>query len=372
MAFLTTLLVASHLAAKRVPLFVHVMPWFEANSTELGWHWRMNKTSQQAREGHVASHFTPKIGPYDMLDPDVVELQVGWIKLSGFDGVLINWYSTEDQWDYLANHRRTEKFIEVASRAGLTISLVYEDQTVRNLIREGKITASEGGAIIDRTSTFLAKNWFKLPNWWRVEGKPALMVFGPQHFGEREWARFRKGTGPMTLFSLDHRSPFAEGIFDWLVPSKGIAYNETFLDRLEGVKLRVPVAYPRFQDYYAQGGQTGYPVLPDDEGRTYRNTLANAFELAGVAVQVATWNDWQEGTQIEPSTEFGYRDLIATQKLKRQIDPGFSYDKDALDLPYRLYLLRKKGVNSPAIGQAAEAILGGNVAKARTLLDSLN
>jgi hypothetical protein len=26
-------------------------------------------------------------------------------------------------------------------------------------------------------------------------------------------------------------------------------------------------------------------------------------------IQIATWNDWGEGTVVEPSREFGYRDL---------------------------------------------------------------
>ena len=59
-------------------------------------------------------------------------------------------------------------------------------------------------------------------------------------------------------------------------------------------------------------------------------------------VQICTWNDWGEGTMIEPSIEFGYRDLEVIQRLRRQlVEPGFVGEPADLRLPHRLYKLRK-------------------------------
>jgi hypothetical protein len=59
-------------------------------------------------------------------------------------------------------------------------------------------------------------------------------------------------------------------------------------------------------------------------------------------IQISTWNDWGEGTVIEPSTEFGYRDLEVVQRLRRQfIEPGFPGKPEDLRMPIRLYNLRK-------------------------------
>ena len=59
-------------------------------------------------------------------------------------------------------------------------------------------------------------------------------------------------------------------------------------------------------------------------------------------IQISTWNDWGEGTVIEPSIEFVYRDLAVIQRLRRRyIEPGFAGDPEDLRLPHRLYKLRK-------------------------------
>jgi len=50
-------------------------------------------------------------------------------------------------------------------------------------------------------------------------------------------------------------------------------------------------------------------------------------------VQLVTWNDWGEGTQIEPSVEFGYRDLEATQRERRRMTPSFPCIAADLRLP---------------------------------------
>lgn len=354
-------------AAPRPLLFVHVMPWFEADGGKLGWHWTMNRP-ELAGKG-VASHFRPLTGPYDSKDPAILELQCAWMKLAGFDGVLADWYGTQPHFDYPMIHARTQALFDAAERFGLKIGVVYEDQTVRNAIREKLIGPERAIPIARETGEFLGREWFKRPGWWRLGGRPVVMVFGPQHFGEAEWSAFRAGSGPIRLLTLHDPRAYSDGAYDWPVPSKGLAFNREFGARSAGWRVRVPVAFPRFRDWYEEGGQTGYPDLPDDNGRTYRDTLGRALALNPPAVQVATWNDWQEGTQIEPSVEVGTRDLVATQDARRRLDPGFAYRPADLDLPLKLYRLRRETPERKGLDEAAEALRKGDVAAARRALD---
>lgn len=356
-------------SSARVPLLIHVMPWFTADQTSLGWHWTMNRTAKEVREsGRVASHFRPIIGPYDSNDPDVIELQVAWMKLSGFDGVLADWYGTQSHFDYAQIHTRTETLFATAARAGLKIGVVYEDQSVGNAIREKLVLENQRGNMARSVGAFLRANWLAKPEWIRLKGKPAVFVFGPQAFAETEWAAFRAGAGDFQLLTLHKQQPYAQGAYDWPIPSLGLGFQRDFPVRSKDWPIRVPVAFPRFQDFYTEGGQKGYPVIPDDMGQTYTKTLADAIALGGDAIQVATWNDWQEGTQIEPSVELGMRDLIATQNARRQMDPSFAFKPADLDLPLRLYKLRKKGPGR--FNPIGEALLRGDVALARKLLEA--
>lgn len=61
-------------------------------------------------------------------------------------------------------------------------------------------------------------------------------------------------------------------------------------------------------------------------------------------IQIATWNDWGEGTQIEPSHELGYRDLETILELRRKFLP-VSRNKTKLPqlrLPARLLEQRRQ------------------------------
>ena len=102
----------------------------------------------------------------------------------------------------------------------------------------------------------------------------------------------------------------------------------------------MPVAFPRFHDIYKEAKvHESYGNIPDDGGRT----LERALKSGAALVQIATWNDWGEGTMVEPSKEFGYRDLEAVQRLRRRlVGSGFSATPADLRLPHRLWLLRTR------------------------------
>lgn len=358
-------------ASVRPLLLIHVMPWFEINDGEWGFHWKMNRSTEELKsKGRVASHYRPLIGAYDSLDPAVVELQTLWMRTAGFDGVLADWYGLQPQWDYPAAHKRTRLLFEQSAKAKLIVSVVFEDQTVKNTLKAGLITQDQVIPIIKETGAFLKKSWFPMPHWWRHEGRPVMMVFGPQHFGEAEWTIFRQEAGPHHLLTLHNPRPYGQGVFDWPYPNQGFAFNQRFPKKSEGWGMRIPVAFPRFHDWYEEGGQTGYPDLPDNKGQTLRQTLADALAMKPAALQVATWNDWQEGTQIEPSIEFGTRDLEAVQAARIKLDPRFPFRKDDLNLPLRLYRLRAKARVSQELDAIAKAIADGQPARARRLLDA--
>jgi len=49
---------------------------------------------------NLASHFIPLTGPYDSSDEAVLDYQVQLMKLSGIDGVIVDWYGNANVNDY--------------------------------------------------------------------------------------------------------------------------------------------------------------------------------------------------------------------------------------------------------------------------------
>lgn len=121
-------------------VYVHYMPWFETPETNNGtWgqHWTMATCNPDIQDANgkrqIASHYYPLIGPYASSDPDVLDYHLLLMKYAGVDGVMIDWYGTQDKNDYPTNKRNTEALVEALDRVGLDFAIVYEDATLADL-----------------------------------------------------------------------------------------------------------------------------------------------------------------------------------------------------------------------------------------------
>ncbi len=355
-------------------LLIHVMPWFSAppTSSEYGWHWTMNRSQEETRlTGKAASHYQPLLGLYDSNDQDVIECHLLWMKAAGFDGILADWYGTQNHFDYPMIHERTKSLFDKAEKFGFKIGVVYEDQTVKNALAASLIKQQDSKKIAEETGRWLKDNWFKKESWLKFKNSPLLLVFGPQHFSESDWSQFRQASGKVDLLTLHHPQPYGQGVFDWPVPSQGIEFQSGFLDRSRGSEFTVSVAFPRFHDYYNEGGEKSYPLLKDADGATLKSTLQTALAQKPNAVQIATWNDWQEGTQVEPSHEVGYRDLAEIQRTRRSLDPSFQFKPSDFDIPLQIFKARKAGIDAMMLNKASSLFLKGKIAESRRLLDQI-
>ncbi len=124
----------------------------------------------------------------------------------------------------------------------------------------------------------------------------------------------------------------------------GLTAQHEFLKKAAHWPAAMAVAYPRFHDIYAEAKvHPTWGHIADNRGQTFVLTLEKALKSTLPLVQISTWNDWGEGTMIEPSQEFGYRDLEVVQRVRRQsIEAGFAGVPEDLRLPLRLYTLRKR------------------------------
>jgi hypothetical protein len=358
-------------------ILAHYMPWHQAPpfSKEYGWHWTMNHFDPA--KGELASRLHPLIGPYDNTDPDVLEYHTLLMKIAGIDGAILDWYGIDDVYDYAFVHKASQMFVDKLSRSKMKFGICYEDQTLPNLIKFGVTSDERSTAYGHKVLAWADKNWFKRPNYIKMKDRPALLVFGPQFFKPEQWTEMREGMD-IDVYGVMGPYDFDNAGFAWPAPretySKSIEETDSFYDRAKG-KLFIAGAYPRFMDVYKTAGLNyGHPEIDDRGGETFRSTLRQAIESGSPIIQIATWNDWGEGTVIEPSKEYGYRDLEQIQQMRRDLlheKPIFS--KADLRLPLRLFLLRKKKAKgleaiSPLIqaGRSREAAKKLSAIEART------
>ncbi len=384
-------------SAEAPRLLAHFMPWHQTPQVSgyWGYHWTMRhfdpeKTDADGRR-QIASHYYPLTGPYDSQDPFILEYQVLLMKIAGIDGVAVDWYGFEPFWDYGVLNESTHALHDWTQRAGLSFCIVYEDQTVKHMVNNGRLSAGEALAHSREVMQYLQSAWFSSADYVRINGRPLLMVFGPQYFMESSDWMSMFSVLPETPFfaTLDNRlGPAASAAFPWPPMWKSNAqgiltraaldeYLTQFYNKSKAWPAVIGGAFPGFHDIYKEAGVgAGYGVLDHENGAVLRYTLETAIRKGSAVIQLITWNDYGEGTMIEPTVEFGYSFLEIVQQLRRDLyDSTFPFRAEHLRLPMRILEMRRAytgdGRVNADLDRVFSYIAAGDIGRATTLLDKL-
>ena len=371
-------------AANDKTILVHLMPWYRSKpiSGSWGWHWTMNHFDPDQVEKdlpQIASHYHPLIGPYDSGDPRVLDCQLQLMKLAGIQGVIVDWYGTADFRDYAEIHRNTQQLIAAIKRAGLKFAICYEDQAVKHRSAADKLDRDQWMAAAQRDLNWLDQNCFSDSSYVTIKQQPLLLVFGPQFLQARDWEILRNQCQRKPLLTgLPHLTKKANfpGVFGWppVHGGKVVASRDwqAYLDRLDERtenETVVPIVFPGFRDIYQQAKVgSSYGFIDDEQGKTFQLSLNRAIRSNSPIVQIATWNDYGEGTNIEPTFEYGYRYLQALQKIRKD----WPFQPQDLELPVQLYRLRQKVTSKEEqtrLKELSEQLLQGKTDEVRRALD---
>lgn len=382
-------------APKETLFMAHYMPWYQTPEMGggWGWHWTMNhfvpdEVDENGRRS-IASHFYPLTGPYDSRDVALLEYQVALMKLSGIDGVIVDWYGNEDYLDYGLLNDSTIKLFEVIKKAGLKFAICYEDQTIKRMVDEKHLDDGDVYTYAQQVMDYLQTTWFTNDAYMKINGQPVLFIFGPQYFvNVADWYTIFEKLNPQPIFlTLDYKvGPVAVGGYPWPPMSasqQGLLkrpaltdYLTKFYERTAKNKVVAASAFPGFWDIYYQAGVgPGYGFLDSKDSDTFKFTLQMALESNPDVIQLVTWNDYGEGTNIEPTEEYGYRYLEIIQETRRTLDPTFAFQADDLPLALKLFNLRKlykdnAGMNTQ-FDQAFQSIIAGDLATAKKIIESI-
>lgn len=358
-------------------IYAHMMPWFETQQSsgngKWGIHWTMNNQNPDSQDGtgrrQIASHYYPLIGPYASGDADVVEYQLLLMKYAGIDGVFIDWPGTIQKLDYPKNVQNSEAIINRTAAFGLSFAVVYEDQNIKN----AGVADARGAGKNDMN--YLRDHYFNKSNYVQSAGAPLLLVFGPQVLqSPDDWSDlfsvFPKRPTLLTLwYESKDAGQFAAGEYAWVY--KDNQHLDDFYGRQFG-GIQVGSAYPGFKAFYAEGGWGTDPFeIAYDGTNNFASTLDKGLASVVVdSIQLATWNDYGEGTMLEPTREFNYGFLTVLQKKL-----GVSYGQPELELVAKLFDLRKKvggdGAKRAQLDSASSALAHLHPDQAKTILDSL-
>lgn len=369
-------------------VLAHYMSWY-VTQPDWGLHWsgphRQHDPQKLDPVGlpDIWSHFHPLIGLYDSADPDVIECHLLQMRLAGIDGIILDWYGISDAADYSRIHEASKEIFKATERLGMNFAVCFEDRTIRYLIESDALRRDAIPDHLTETLQWLHENWFVAPNYVRIDERPLLLNFGPLYV--KDATTWKEALDSLSVrpkfFALDHlwKDVAADGGFAWVYPQAWQdgptqeTANEALASHYVAISndpRRVIVsALPGFDDVYKRG----HPSVEYRDGATLEESLDVAFHGPWPIVQLVTWNDYGEGTMIEPTHEFGYLFLeIVQQSRREELGPEFASSVQDLRLPACLYELRQSAaVDRVELDRISELLSHGKAAQARVAMDRI-
>jgi hypothetical protein len=295
--------------------------WYGSPSVSGTWvHW--SGVDQTAGRIRTSTHY-PLLGPYDSHDPKVIEQHVRSARDAGLTGFIVSWWSQRDFHD-----RGMPLLLDTAQRFGLRITIYFEDAKPRE-------APTVDGAVEDLL--YVLERYGRHPAWLTAQGKPVVFVYA-RAVGQLKlegWQTVRATVNERypggAVFVGDSITPDAARVFDGVH-----TYNPTGATAGKSpdeIRAWAQATYPRWietagsdriasvtilagYDDSRLGRTLPRPITDRHDGATYRVLWEEAIAANPDWVLICSWNEWHEGSEIEPSVENGDRELMTT--------PGFA------------------------------------------------
>lgn len=259
-------------------------PWYGTPEGPTGrWrHWNPKRPRHDATD-------RPALGWYDSQAQAVIEQHAIWAREAGLDGLVFSWWSHVDPPDELL-----ARWLDAAARHGLRLTVYIED------CRDVAGLRGDVRALIGRFGRHRA--------WLRHGGKPVVFIYG-------RVVDKLKGAGVAAALGDLGLHVNAMGLdTDLLAAVDGLhvyfhaRHYERYVGGLDILRRAaalwdIPVVATVMPGYDDRVIRTPGFVLPRGDGSRWRHdwSLARGADW----VLLTSFNEWHEGSEIEPSVEYG-------------------------------------------------------------------
>ncbi|MDD5092840.1 MAG: hypothetical protein PHV74_00455 [Dehalococcoidia bacterium] len=296
---------------------------------------------------------TPSLGPYDSSDTVIIKQHLEWAAQAGIDFLSVEWAGqqgspTDQVFRQLIGLENTKgiKFC-IFYDAAINLSPTYEHVSVQNFDISFDGERTKGQKFLDDMAYI--SRYFDQPNYLRVDGKPVVFFYPvagwcgdslddtlakygmlydtydiadvmgwlPDDVAQCEWNLWQKYfeaiTGGVMHCEECMRDPQREEFFPTEIGNRIAEYRKGAVTHGMGFVPPVILGYDdRCNTPISRGA-----------GETLRESWAIAIgNLDGNhnMVNVMTFNEWHEGSEIEPSREYGlkYIDLIGELTVRSE------------------------------------------------------
>ena len=278
--FILLALVVPAAARSSVRVSAFYYPWYGTSAEDGAYqHWSQ---LDHTPPNDIASSYYPARGLYSSSDRLVVGAQMDEIRAAGIDEVAVSWWGRGSPED--------GRLAEVAAAAradGLSVAAhlePYAGRTVESTIADVAYLRSYG---ID---TFYLYRPFDLPVSDWAAAATELHALGATIFGQTGLVGAAAAAGFDGIYTYD------------IVTFGGNTFGRLCAQARAEHLLCAPSVGP---GYDARRGSHDPRVKPRRNGRTYDSMWRMAIASGADRVTITSFNEWHEGTQIEPAAPAG-------------------------------------------------------------------
>lgn len=251
---------------------------------------------------------------YNSNDPAAMARQIQQAQGAGIDAFVVSWIGTNNPTD-----SNFKTMLNLARSANFAATI---DLEVEHFATTGQVVSA---------LSYVRDNLMTQPAFLRDNGRPVLFFWREQNFPVDDWANIRAQVDP------NHQQI-------WIAEGVDISYQQVFdghhlysvawspdvnhmLDdwagrvrRAGADKLWVATVMPGYDD--TRTGRAGRYARARDNGNFYRATWQAAIGSNPDLVIIDSFNEWVEGTMIEPSVSYGNLYLDLTRQFAAQFKSG--------------------------------------------------
>jgi hypothetical protein len=325
----------------------------------------------------------PLLGTYNSRDKAVISQHIKWAKEASLDFLIINWGGRES-WDDIT---LKDYYLRNKDSSNIKFCLLYDSSITLNRFTTQRVYdydfedenmpgKSKGDKFLEDFD-YLAENYFKHPQYFRIDGKPVVYIYNVSSFRKVDkyfrilqenmrkrgielflvadvvcWAgvvaskrnlSFLWDNPPKQslktisralkrLFLNSYEKDFSISKYFSAISGYNL-YSENrinnFLEELDSLYKRfkfysdnnslvfIPNVMPGYDDRKLKG--LSRSVIQRENGSFYKKMFKIAKKYTDKKVPIVaitSFNEWHEGTELEPSKEEGDKYLALTRELK--------------------------------------------------------
>ena len=259
---------------------------------------------------------------YNSNDPAQVQRQVEDMISRGIDGVIIDWYGPNnaiDQATQLVMH-------EAEKHSGFSFAIMID----AGAIGSSSCSGCSPQQVLVNLLQYVEKTYFPSHAYLNIAGQPVVTNFNVDRQYPVDWqaANGQLQTKPRFLFQDNDGFSHAmsDGSYSWVMPGTsdyGLGYLTSFYNT--GLAFAneetMGATYKGFNDKLAGWGSNRF--MDQQCGKTWLQTFSqiNSIYNSGKQLpylQLVTWNDYDEGTEIESGIDgcFGLQASLSGNSLQ--------------------------------------------------------